>query len=72
MIPEIKLSLNYDIDRKKWNLVANVESIFDICYYSIARLLATNAPSEDPNTDNIAPTIWVSQFHFVKCVEGCI
>lgn len=41
----------YDIDRKKCELVANVESIFDICYYSIARLLAANAPSEDSNTD---------------------
>ena len=51
MIPEIKIRLNYDIDRKKCELVANVESIFDICYYSIARLLAANAPSEDPNTD---------------------
>ena len=39
-----------DIDRKKSELVANVESIFDICYYSIDRLLAANAPSEDPNT----------------------
>lgn len=51
MIPEIKLNLQYDIDRDRCELVANVDSVFDICYYTIARLLATNAPSEDPNTD---------------------
>ncbi len=51
MIPQIKLSLYYDTSRNKCELVAYVESIFDICYYSIARLLASNAPSEDPNTD---------------------
>lgn len=51
MLPQIKLSLNYDVSRNKCELVAYVESIFDICYYSIARLLAANAPSEDPNTD---------------------
>jgi len=51
MIPEIKLSLNYDIQRDKCELVANIESIFDICYYTIARLVASNAPSEDENTD---------------------
>lgn len=51
MFPEIKMSLHYDFQRKRCEFVANINSIFDICYYTIARLLAANAPSEDPNTD---------------------
>lgn len=51
MIPEVRMYLSYDISRKRCEFVANIESVFDICYYTIARLLASNAPSEDQNTD---------------------
>lgn len=53
-IPEIKVGVQYDSSKNTCVLAAEVNSIFDICYYTIARLLASNAPSEDENTDRIA------------------
>ena len=45
MIPDLKMTLLYK--NNKVAFTANVNSIFDICWYTIARFIATNSDSLD-------------------------
>jgi hypothetical protein len=47
MIPEINMVIKFDSKACKAEFTANVKSVFDICWYTIARLVAAHAPSQD-------------------------
>lgn len=51
-IPDLEVSLVYEYERNQCEYLAKVNSIFDICYYTLGRLIAVNAPTDDENTEN--------------------
>ncbi len=72
MIPQIKISSNYNIKRSRCELVANNESIFDNCHYTIASFVAYNAPSEDEHTDRYSTYNLCKKYHIMKFMAKCI
>lgn len=67
-IPDMKMFLKYDIKANEVLFTANVDSVFDIAWYSFARLVASNAPSQD--TDMNSDSVNWSEGYYGVC-ENC-
>ena len=51
MIPDINMAIKFDAKKCQAEFTANVHSVFDICWYTIARMVASHAPSMDENVN---------------------
>ncbi len=50
-IPPAKMKLKYIDDSGNAEFRAEINSVFDICWYTIARMIAANAPQQDEDLD---------------------
>lgn len=53
LIPDFRMRLKLDRDSGKVMYGADVESVFDICWYTLSRIIADVAPRADQNPDEL-------------------
>ena len=47
LFPEFRMKLRKDPDTKRITFAADIRSVFDICWYTLARMVADDTPKED-------------------------
>ena len=52
LFPEFKMKLQKDPKTKRIAFAAEINSVFDICWYTLARMVADDTPKEDEDLDH--------------------